>query len=55
MDKSINFYIKVPFDNSLIYVMKNTEERASFDTYEEALQAAIIWKAYEIVQECYDN
>jgi len=49
------FYILVPFDNSFIYVMKNTEERVSFDTYSEALRAARIWKAYKIVREPADN
>lgn len=51
MDKSITYYIVVPFEDKRIYVMKNSEERASFATYEEALQAARIWKAYEIVAE----
>jgi hypothetical protein len=51
MDKPVIYYIKVPFEDTSIYVMKNSEERASFDNYEEALQAARIWKAYEIVAE----
>ena len=55
MGKSVTYYIKVPFEDTLIYVMKNSEERASFDSYEDALQAAKIWKAYEIVQEYIDN
>lgn len=51
MDKKVKYYIKVPFESSSLFVMKNSEERASFDTYEEALYAARIWKAYEIVAE----
>jgi hypothetical protein len=51
MDTAIKYYILVPFDDKLIYVMKNSEERACFDSFEEAAQAAKIWKAYKIVKE----
>ena len=35
--------------------MKDTEERASFDSYEEAIQAAKIWKACRIVKGAADD
>jgi len=49
MDK--RFYILVPFNDGFLYVMKNQEERASFQTWEDALYAARAWKAYKIVEE----
>ena len=49
MDK--RYYILVPFGDGFVYVMKNQEERASFHTWEDALVAARIWKAYKIVEE----
>jgi hypothetical protein len=45
------YYILVPFENSFIYVMQNSEERAVFYSREEALHAAKAWKAYKIVVE----
>ncbi len=35
--------------------MKNQEERASFQTWEDALAAARAWKAYKIVEEDKDE
>lgn len=51
MDSKVKYYIKVTFENTEVFVMQNTEERASFDSYEAAVQAAKVWKAYQIVKE----
>ncbi len=49
------YYILVPFEDGFLYVMKNQEERASFQTWEDALAAARAWKAYKIVEEDKDE
>lgn len=49
MGKSVKYAIRVPFEDSSLFVMKNSEERATYDTYESALVAASIWKNCEIV------
>lgn len=55
MASKIKYYIKVLFEDKEMFVMRNTEERASFDSYEEAVQAAKIWKACRIVKGAADD
>lgn len=55
MASKVKYYIQVRFEDGELFVMRNTEERASFDSYEEAVQAAKIWKACRIVKGTADD
>jgi hypothetical protein len=48
IDNWSRWAIKVPFDNSELYVTEN-DRIVTYNTKEEALEAAKIWKQYRVV------